>query len=69
MKPKKSVSKKHPIAADLTIPPVSNAKSADKADQKLAVALDRLSQMSPEEQAAALFQAIMAPRGKRKWKT
>ena len=67
MKPKKSASKKHPIAADLKIPPVSNAKPAGKADQKLAVALDRLSQMSPEEQAAALFQSMMAPRGKKKW--
>ena len=67
MKPKKSVSKKLPITADLTIPPISTAKPAGKADQKLAGALDRLLQMSPQKQAAALFHSMMAPRGKKKW--
>lgn len=66
MKPKKST--KPPIDPGLSIPPVSNAEPPEKAQPNVAAALNRLSQLTPEEQAAALFESMMKPEGKKKSK-
>ena len=56
------------IAIDpgLSIPPETQPKNPAPTDTA-ADALKRLSKMTPEEQAAALFQTMLASSGKKSW--
>ncbi len=57
-----------PPADDLKGPAGTTPTGKDKPGAEAAAeALERLSKMTPEEQAAALFQTILASSGKKSW--
>jgi len=57
-----------PPATDLKVPAGKPSTDKEKPGVEAAAdALERLSKMTPEEQAAALFQTMLASSGKKSW--